>query len=268
MVVLNVKKIKGLALILLLAAGILASCSKDRLIDIEPYVYPTEIWKKDSLVYTLFNEEELLFQESTPYSISSVDTLFLFYESQKFSLNFLDNNKGNIVISVDSGSFIFEYDSLFLFGFLDTINRKVVLKEDSSLVLEYSIINNTYLRQYREYYSLVSVNTEEPQVSFLNDIYNPIFYNNGEGRCMPCHNSDGGQIRLAPANVAYENLINGVSKNDGGVDYINSLQPEESYLYRLVADEDVEYLMPPNNALTPFEVQTVLTWISQGAQDN
>ncbi len=268
MVVLNVKNIKGLALILLLVAGILASCSKDRLIDIKPYVYPTENWKKDSLVYTLFNEEEQLFQESTPYSISSVDTLFLFYEGQKFSLNFLDNNKGDLVIGVDSGSFIFEYDSLFLFGFLDTISRKVVLKEDSSLVLEYSIINNSYLRQYREYYSLVSVNTKELQVSFLNDIYNPIFYNNGEGRCMPCHNSDGGQIRLAPANVAYENLINGVSKNDGGVDYINSLQPEESYLYRLVADENVEYLMPPNNALTPFEVQTILTWISQGAQDN
>tara|TARA_B100001063_G_C16628312_1_gene484428 strand:- start:660 stop:917 length:258 start_codon:yes stop_codon:yes gene_type:complete len=85
---------------------------------------------------------------------------------------------------------------------------------------------------------------------------------------MPCHNSDGGQIRLAPSNIAYQNLITGISKNDGGVDYINTLQPDESYLYRLVAGDDVEYLMPPNNPLTPFEVQTILTWISQGAEDN
>ena len=86
---------------------------------------------------------------------------------------------------------------------------------------------------------------------------------------MPCHSSDGGQIILAPANVAYDNMINGVSKNDGGVAFINVLQPEESYLYRLVADDNVEYIMPPgNNALTPFEIQTILTWISQGAQDN
>jgi hypothetical protein len=136
------------------------------------------------------------------------------------------------------------------------------------MILQYSIINGNYTRNYRDYYRLLDINAEVPLVSFLNDIYNPIFYNNGEGRCMPCHNSDGGQIRLAPANIAYENLINGVSKNDGGVDYINSLQPEESYLYRLVANKDVEYLMPPNNALTPFEVQTILTWIGQGAQDN
>ena len=58
-------------------------------------------------------------------------------------------------------------------------------------------------------------------------------------------------------------------KMTGGVAFVNVLQPEESYLYRLVADDNVEYIMPPgNNALTPFEIQTILTWISQGAQEN
>ena len=85
---------------------------------------------------------------------------------------------------------------------------------------------------------------------------------------MPCHNSDGGQIRLAPAQLAYDNLITGISENDGGVDFIKTLQPEESYLYRLIINNNVEYAMPPNNALSPFEAQTILTWISQGARDN
>ena len=41
-------------------------------------------------------------------------------------------------------------------------------------------------------------------VSFRNDIYTSIF----ESRCMPCHSSDGGQIILAPVEVAYNNIIN------------------------------------------------------------
>ena len=85
---------------------------------------------------------------------------------------------------------------------------------------------------------------------------------------MPCHNDDGGQIRLVPADLAYDELISGVSKNDGGVPYINTVQPEESYLYRLAIDDNVEYAMPPNSDLTPFEVETILMWIAQGAQNN
>lgn len=268
MVVLNIKKMNSRFFFFLLLSGVLTSCTQDRLIDVEPYVYPTEYWKKDSLVYTLLLDSAVLNKQITPYGVSSPDTLSLFYETQEYSLSFLEENKDSAYVGVTYGGFVFEFDSLFLFNKLDTLRRKVVIKDDSLMILQYSIINGNYTRNYRDYYRLLDINAEVPLVSFLNDIYNPIFYNNGEGRCMPCHNSDGGQIRLAPANIAYENLINGVSKNDGGVDYINSLQPEESYLYRLVANKDVEYLMPPNNALTPFEVQTILTWIGQGAQDN
>ena len=96
MVVLNVKNIKGLVLILLLTAGILASCSKDRLIDVEPYIYPTEYWKKDSLVYTLLLDTTVLNQQVTPYGISSPDTLSLFYETQEYTLTFLEESKNSV----------------------------------------------------------------------------------------------------------------------------------------------------------------------------
>ena len=254
MVVLNVKNIKGFVLVLLLTAGILASCSKDRLIDIEPYVYPTEYWKKDSLVYTLLLDSTVLNQQVTPYGISSPDTLSLFYETQEYSLTFLEESKDSVFVGATNGQFEFVSDSLFLYNNQDTLKQRVVLKEDSLLV-----------RSYKYYYGLINFDADVPMVSFRNDIYTPIF----ESRCMPCHSSDGGQIILAPVEVAYNNIINGVSKNDGGVAFVNVLQPEESYLYRLVADDNVEYIMPPgNNALTPFEIQTILTWISQGAQEN
>ena len=265
MVVLNKKNIKGLALFLLLATGILVSCSKDRLIDVEPLVYPTEYWKKDSLVYTLLLDSTILNQQVTPFGISSPDTLSLFYETQEYSFTFLEESKDSVFVGSTNGFFEFKLDSLFLYNNQDTLKQRVIIKKDSLMVLESTITSGNYIRNYSNYYSLIDVEAETPIVSFRNDIYNTIF----ENSCMPCHSSDGGQIILAPASVAYDNMINGVSKNDGGVAFINVLQPEESYLYRLVADDNVEYVMPPgNNDLTPFEIQTILTWISQGAQDN
>ena len=268
MVVLINKSMRNIFFFLLFAFSVLLSCTKDRLIDVEPYVYPTEYWKKDSLVYTLYQDTTILNQQLTPYGISSPDTLSLFYETEQFSLSFLEESKDSVFVGVTTGTFSFETDSLFLFSAIDTVRRKVAVKEDSLMVLEYTVVNGSYIREYKDYYRLLDISAEVPLVSFRNDIYEPIFYNNGEGKCMPCHNSLGGQIRLAPTELAYENLINGVSKNDGGVNYINTVQAEESYLYRLIIDDNVEYLMPPNNALTPFEAQTILTWISQGAQEN
>tara|TARA_B100001115_G_scaffold173432_1_gene157545 strand:+ start:288 stop:1085 length:798 start_codon:yes stop_codon:yes gene_type:complete len=265
MVVLNKKNIRPLLLFFWLTASILVSCSKDRLIDIEPYVYPTEYWKKDSLVYTLLLDTTVLNQQVTPFGISSPDTLSLFYETQEYSFTFLEESKDSVFVGTTSGLFEFKLDSLFLYNNQDTLRQRVIIKADSVMILESTTISGNYIRNYSTHYSLIDIDAKTPTVSFRNDIYNPIF----ESRCMPCHSSDGGQIILAPASVAYDNMINGVSKNDGGVEFINILQPEESYLYRLVADDNVEYVMPPgNNDLTPFEIQTILIWISQGAQDN
>ena len=263
MVVLNKKNINKLILFLTLV--FLASCSKDRIIDIEPYIHPTEYWKKDSLVYSLLLDSTVLNQQVTPYGVSSPDTLSLFYETEEYTLTFLEENKDSVFVGATNGLFKFMFDSLFLYNNQDTLKQKVVVKKDSLMILESTLISGNYTRNYSYYYSLIDFDAEVPLISFRNDIYTPIF----ESRCMPCHNSDGGQIILAPSNIAYENMINGVSENDGSIPFINVLQPEESYLYRLVADDNVEYVMPPgNNALTPFEIQTILTWISQGAQDN
>ena len=98
MVVLSVKNIREVGLVLLLTVGVLASCSKDRLIDIEPYVYPTEYWKKDSLIYTLLLDTTVLNQQITPYGISSPDTLSLFYETQGYTLTFLEESKDSVFI--------------------------------------------------------------------------------------------------------------------------------------------------------------------------
>lgn len=268
MVVLIMKMMKNKTFFLLLSFGVFFSCTKDRIIEVEPSVIPTEYWKKDSLVYTLYQGEAVLNQQITPFGVSSPDTLTLYYESSEFSLTFIEENKDSIFLNSEIGLFSFTLDSLFLLGLTDTIKQKVVLKADSVMILENKLINGNYVRQYLEYYHLLDINKEVPLISFKDDIYNPIFYNNGEGKCMPCHNSDGGQIRLAPAQLAYDNLITGISENDGGVDFIKTLQPEESYLYRLIINNNVEYAMPPNNALSPFEAQTILTWISQGARDN
>ena len=267
MVVLESIIMRKYSLFLLVLTLFFLSCTKDRVIEVTPIVYPVEYWKKDSLVYTLYQSDVELNRQVTTYGISSPDTLTLAYETNGFNLTFLEGDKGNATLGSSNGLFSFDVDSLYLYG-ADTLRQRVVQKEDSLMILETSILNGEYLRQYRDYFQLLDINAEAPVVSFKNDIYEPIFYNNGEGRCMPCHNDDGGQMRLVPADLAYDELISGVSKNDGGVPYINTVQPEESYLYRLAIDDNVEYAMPPNSDLTPFEVETILMWIAQGAQNN
>lgn len=264
MVVLK-QKIK--LLIFLLGVCFAVGCTKDRLIDVQPVVYPVEYWKKDSLVYTLYDDNAIYTQQTTSYGISSPDTLTLKYENNRFRLTFFISNKTGGEIDSISGDFSIVNDSLFLFS-EDTIKREIFSKDDSLLILEYTIISGSYFREYKEFYQLLDINAEEALVSFRNDIYEPIFNNNGEGKCMPCHNSNGGQMVLQPAALAYEAFINGVSENDGAVPYINTLQPEQSYLYRLIANDNVKYAMPPNSSLTSYEIETVLKWISQGAQNN
>ena len=110
------------------------SCSKDRLIDVEPYVYPTEYWKKDSLVYTLLLDSTILNQQVTPFGISSPDTLSLFYETQEYSFTFLEESKDSVYVGSTNGFFEFKLDSLFLYNNQDTLKQKVIIKKDSLMV--------------------------------------------------------------------------------------------------------------------------------------
>ena len=242
-------------------------CTKDRLIDIAPIEYPVEYWKKDSLVYRLLEGDEVVTQQSTAFGVSSPDTLTLFFENNRFVQTYLEENKNGGIIDSVSGIFNIGSDSLYLYS-SDTTIYKVIIKQDSLMVLETSKITGPYIRENREYYHLLDVNKPQDLVSFKNDIYDPIFYNNDKGKCMPCHNANGGQMNLVPSSLAYSSLTKGLSVNDGGVPYIDANNPEASYLYRLVADDNVKYAMPPNSSLTPYEIDIILKWISQGAQNN
>lgn len=255
------------SVLILIMTVVVVSCTKDRLIDVAPIVYPIEYWKKDSLVYRLLEDQEVLTEQTTIFGASSPDTLMLIYESHLFVKTFLEENKNGGSIDSVSGVFDIDTDSLYLYS-EDTTTYKIVNKEDSLLVLETSSITGPYLRQYRQYYQLLDINKEEDLISFRNDIYEPIFYNNGKGRCMPCHNASGGQMNLVPSSLAYSTLVEGVSVNDGAIPYIITSNPQESYLYRLVANNNVKYAMPPNSSLTPYEIDIILEWINQGAQNN
>lgn len=242
-------------------------CTKDRLVDIAPIEYPVEYWKKDSLVYRLLEGDEVVTQSTTIFGISSPDTLSLLYENSSFIKTFLEENKSGGIIDSISGTFEIGSDSLYLYS-SDTTSFKIIIKQDSSMVLETSKITGPYIRENREYYQLLDINKAQDLVSFRTDIYDPIFYNNDKGKCMPCHNANGGQMNLVPSSLAYSSLIKGLSVNDGGIPYIDTNNPEASYLYRLVADDNVKYAMPPNSSLTPYEIDIILKWISQGAQNN
>lgn len=108
------------------------------------------------------------------------------------------------------------------------------------------------------------------EVSFENDIYKPIFYNDGEGKCMNCHSSSGGYVQLEPLNVAYNNLLTGMSF--GNEPYVDTLNPSQSHLYKRLIGSDNLIIMPPNSSsngsLTSEEIERVFLWIKQGAKNN
>ena len=91
----------------------------------------------------------------------------------------------------------------------------------------------------------------------------PIF----NDRCVTCHGiGTPYPVQLAPQKTAYNELVEGSSMQ--GELYVNTKSPEDSYLYQLV-NGDAELLMPPNESpLTNEQVQTVLSWIEQGALNN
>tara|TARA_B100000575_G_scaffold268018_1_gene246614 strand:+ start:603 stop:1304 length:702 start_codon:yes stop_codon:yes gene_type:complete len=99
-------------------------------------------------------------------------------------------------------------------------------------------------------------------ISFNNHIV-PVF----ESRCVSCHSVGSPYVQLTPANTAYTGLINGYSIE--GFSYINTNQPNQSYLYQLVSGGLKTIIMPPNGpTLSGDEVQNILLWIEQGAENN
>jgi len=102
----------------------------------------------------------------------------------------------------------------------------------------------------------------EYPVSFNNDLM-PIF----EARCVLCHGPGSGYpLQLSPSKIAYDELLSGSSEE--GQSYVNLKDPENSYLYELIVGND-EQIMPLNDTpLTQEQINLILLWIQQGAPNN
>ena len=104
-------------LIYLFCFFLLFSCTKDRVIEIEPTIYFPEVWKKDSLVYSLSDTLGNILTEETTYFGSSVpDTLTLRYDDNMFVRNYLIEGDEGVSLDVDSGSFMLGADSIIMYG--------------------------------------------------------------------------------------------------------------------------------------------------------
>lgn len=256
-------------LIYIFSFFILFSCSKDRIIELEPVVYYPEVWKKDSMVYTLSDTlGNVLTQETTFYGSSLPDTLTFRYDDNRFVRNYIIEEDNGVSLEVDSGSFVLNTDSVLLFGLNDTSRYGLSQKSDSTLIIDRNVVTN-YVKTYTTYYQIINTSIEQ-EVRFYADIYVPIFYNDGNGKCMPCHSTGTlYPVELMPIDVAYQDLITGY--NQEGEPYINLLQPQESYLYKQITGQ-TQPMMPTASSergpLNSYEISTVLKWIEQGAPNN
>jgi len=109
------------------------------------------------------------------------------------------------------------------------------------------------------------------EVSFASDIYEKIIYNNGAGKCMPCHGvGTPYPVQLQPIQTAYNSLFYGFSS--GGAPYIDTISPGSSFLYKTILGEDGVTIMPPlsnnNGGLSSQDIDMIYLWISQGAKNN
>lgn len=109
------------------------------------------------------------------------------------------------------------------------------------------------------------------EVSFASDIYEKIIYNNGAGKCMPCHGiGTPYPVQLQPIQTAYNSLFYGFSS--AGAPYIDTINPGSSFLYKTILGADGVTIMPPlsnnNGGLSNQDIDMIYLWISQGAKNN
>ena len=107
---------------------------------------------------------------------------------------------------------------------------------------------------------------------FIEDSYDEkkIIYNDGAGKCMPCHGiGTPYPVQLQPIQTAYNSLFYGFSS--AGNPYFDTVNPGSSFLYKTVLGADGVTIMPPlsnnNGGLSNQDIDMIYLWISQGAKN-
>ena len=264
-------------IMLILLFTTLVSCTEDQFIEITPTDYGANpiinhigTWVLDSVKITT---KEHPVQEGVAYEV----LIWIPEPDKKDTLNIMDENQ----LSWTKYQSVLSYslvEGTFAVNRFDTLTYK--LQTSSGEALSFSstgvywnggggkkrLVGDSLKIDSLFYFS----NPNYYEVSFKNDIYEPIFYNEGEGKCMNCHNSSGQYVQLEPLNEAYNNLLTGMSF--GNEPYVDTLNPSQSHLYKRLIGSDNLIIMPPNNSsngnLTSEEIELVFMWIKQGAKNN
>lgn len=104
----------------------------------------------------------------------------------------------------------------------------------------------------------------EPTVSFAADVQ-PIF----DQRCIVCHDSGGTSGLRLVAQFSYADLV-GVTATSYAAVRIAPGDPQASVLYNKITDTGLYGGRMPavGDPLTAPQIQTIRTWIEEGAPDN
>ena len=96
-----------------------------------------------------------------------------------------------------------------------------------------------------------------PPVSFRNDVQ-PIF----NSSCISCHNAAHQYLQLDSCCSYYELLFTGAN-----APYVDTANPSQSLIIKRMTGE-IGPTMPLSGALPQSEIDLVLRWIEEGAENN
>lgn len=260
-------------IMLILLFTTLVSCTEDQFIEITPTDYDANpimnhigTWVLDSVKITT---KEHPVQEGVAYQVlmwipepDKKDTLNIINEYQlswtKYQsvLSYSLLNGAFDIIHFDTLTYKLQTSSGDALSFSSTGVYSTGGGGEKRLVADSLKIDSLFYFSNPNYY----------EVSFANDLYDPIIYNNGDGKCMNCHNAETFYpLKLEPIETAYYQLVNGFSLSNEP--YVDTLNPSQSHLYKRLIGDGYS-IMPPNGSLTAEEIELFYLWIKQGAKNN
>lgn len=260
-------------IVLVLLFTTVVGCTEDQFIELTPKDYGPNLimnhigtWVLDSVKITT---KEHPVQEGVSYEV----LMWIPEPDKKDTLNIVNDNE----LSWTKYQSVFSYSLLegaFTINRFNTLTYKLQTSSDGAFSFSstgvYWNVEGGKKRLAGDSLKIDSLfyfsNPNYYEVSFANDLYNPIIYDNGDGKCMNCHNAETFYpLKLEPIETAHYQLVNGFSL--GNEPYVDTLNPSESHLYkRLIGDGYA--IMPPNGSLTSEEIELFYLWIKQGAKDN